>query len=97
MLRRHRTDHGATQVPRTRARHRQPRQQRHRSIINTPARCSAGTNAINRDRAAVAVTRILQIVALAPRRQLRPQLEDLLRDEFAQIANHAAADRQLVD
>jgi hypothetical protein len=67
-----------------------------RDIINTAARYSVG-GAISRDRAAVVVTGILQIVTLTPKKQPRPQLEDFLREEFADIARQAAADRDLAD
>ena len=52
----------------------------------------------NKDRAEVVATTLLQIVLLssAPK-LLRHQIEQLLRDEFADIERQAAADRADVD
>jgi hypothetical protein len=47
----------------------------------------------NRDRAAVVAQALLQLVTAAPRQQLRVHLEELLRDEFAEVERQAIADR----
>jgi hypothetical protein len=48
-----------------------------------------------RDRAAVVVTAILEMLDFVPRRQLRQHLEALLRDEFYDERWPAIADRSL--
>ena len=47
------------------------------------------------DRSAVVTTAILQIVATAPAHQLRQQIEQYLRAEFADLERQAAADWEL--
>jgi hypothetical protein len=53
----------------------------------------------NCDRAAVVTTALLQIIlsSSTPRLGLRQHVEELLRDEFADVERQAAADRTNVD
>jgi hypothetical protein len=53
----------------------------------------------NCDRAAHVTTALLQIIlsSLTPRSGLRQHVEELLRDEFADVERQAAADRTNVD
>jgi hypothetical protein len=53
----------------------------------------------NCDRAAVVTTALLQIIlsSSTPRSGLRQHVEELLRDEFADVERQAAADRTNVD
>ena len=46
----------------------------------------------NYDRATVVATAVLQIVTAMTPDQLRPQLENYLRDEFADVAREVATD-----
>ena len=53
----------------------------------------------NCDRAAVVTTALLHIIlsSSTPRSELRQHVEELLRDEFADVERQAAADRADVD
>jgi hypothetical protein len=44
------------------------------------------------DRVAAAATAIMQIVATAPKDELRQAIESFLRDEFADVARQLVAD-----
>jgi hypothetical protein len=44
------------------------------------------------DRATVATTAILQIIATAPKQELQQAIEDYLRDEFADVTRQVMAD-----
>jgi hypothetical protein len=44
------------------------------------------------DRATIATTAIMQMVAAAPKKDLRRAIEDYLRDEFADCAREFTAD-----
>lgn len=58
---------------------------------------SAAATAINRDRAAVVVAAILQIMATAPDHERRQALENYVRDEITDIQRQAIADGESRD
>lgn len=57
------------------------------------------TSSLNRDRAAIVTTTLLQIVLSPslPTSELRRRVEDLIRDEIADVERQAAADRPSLD
>jgi hypothetical protein len=50
-----------------------------------------------RDRAATLAVAVLQIIDTAPKQSARRELEKYLRDELADLARQAAAERELSD
>lgn len=84
-------------LPRIQRRRQHRRGRRRRANISAPWPALGHAAAIKRDRAAVAATALLQIVGTAPPEQLRQQIEDYLRSEFADTARQAANDRCLAD
>ena len=76
-----------------------------RDVLWAVVRCAGATprpqplKSGNCDRAAVVATALLQIIlsSSTPRSELRQHVEELLRDEFADVERQAATDRTNVD
>ena len=62
-------------------------------LVANPSRLSTRTM----DRAAAVAIAIMQMIATAPEKELRPAIENYLRDEFANIERQTAADQETGD
>jgi hypothetical protein len=59
--------------------------------------CHRQCRPVHRDRAAIVASTLMLVIDTAPKRRLRQQIEQILRDELEDERRQAAADRELSD